>query len=401
MRRPLRDFRRLRHVLVSSLALAIVIHLPTICTTFTSPSLYQTSRDVCKFAYVTTVSPTCVPTDAHPSCWNVLVTSGSHPTKHRLSLPENHGNFLSSELALLHRLNGCQSLKECNSSTPCSYGVEDPSDAFWLRRYANSSKFVVLFNIGLVSLIFFICAIVVDGSIFYPHRQGLALASASVLIMLSISALLYVLLVPRHFQFALYGKGVWNSIAYVFIIFFIASLLPAFAVIWISTVLFFIFFLGFMFEHALIVLFSTVHFVVVFVAYQVANTALHVRLVYFSDDEDSDETEYEARLLAMGENFMRRIRSNWFIRRLPRILEERALQITQNHMPDHVHEQLLRESSLSQVVEETHTNQDPNRTSLPLLSTPSQSVPSRLHQNTVEAPGVNEASPLLSSDSIS
>lgn len=397
MRSRPRQPRQLVQILISAVAFAILVHFHSVRTVFRSTVFHPSVRHICHFTYVNIASPLCGPTDSRLVCWQLVVTSQERPTPHRLSVPAGHGNDTLSplELTLLLKLRGCMSRDTCRTSVPCSYGIEDPSDVFWLRRYSESSKFVVLFDIGLATLIFFICAIIVDCSIFYPHRQGIALGSASALLMLGLASLLYVLIVPRSMQFSLYGSGAWNSIAYVFVVLVIATLLPAFAVIWISSVLFFIFFLGFIFEQVLVVLLGTFHFITVFIVYQLSNMVLHVRLVYFPDDDDVDEHDYDARLLAMGETFLRNIRSNWFISRLPRMLEERALQFTQNHMPDHVHEQLLRENVVPQLEFESVDDLAQIHSS---ASGSSQALPSQAQHNEAGTSNVTEATPLLNSN---
>lgn len=334
---------------------------------------WHTSR-LCRFVHVA-LSPSCHVDDAAAvaQCnWSISVTSWSRPRPHRLTRRSSstqpdtrYAHLLTSEQTLLRQLDGCDSTATCNTSVPCAYGIEDPSDAFWLRAYNETSKFVVLLHVGLASLIFFVAAIIADGTIFYPRRMGLALESASALILIALSALLYVLLVPRNLQFALWGRGPWNTIAYIFIILLIAVLLPALAVIWISWVMFMIFVIGFLFEHVIVVALATIHFLAVLVMYQISNTALHVRLVYFpggrnahgseddlsltddsvatANDSPTQDVEYDRQLLAIGSTFVRRVRSNWFVERVPHMIEERAMQTMQAHMPDHIHAQLFQE----------------------------------------------------------
>lgn len=351
------------HVFLSSLLFGVFIealfspwHSHTVRK---SPVAIVPSRSTvyeCRFVYVQALSHFCnllSPSHTHIPCqWHVFVTSTLNPHLHTLRPPHTFtlthplsstSPALSpSEQSLLLRLNGCHSEKACNATTPCTYNLEDPSDALWLRAYENSSRFVVLFNIGIASLLFFLAAIVVDGSIFHPHRSGLADASASSLIMLSLASLLYVLIVPYDLQFALHGKGILQSVAYVLTICVLAILLPAIAVIWLSTSIFLIFLIGLVFEYSMLILFATLHFFIVLFIYQVESTILHVRLVYFANDE-ADEAEHDRQLLAAGVAFLLRVRSNLLFGRISRVVEERALRVIQNHLPQHVTRQFLQE----------------------------------------------------------
>lgn len=252
--------------------------------------------------------------------------------------------FLPSELHVLERIKGCKSTSSCeNSSVTCTYGIEDPSDAFWLRDYNSGIKFVVLFKIGIATLAFFVAAILSDGSIFYPHRVGVSILSGSVLIMVALSAFLYILLVPRTSQLSLYGGGAWQSLGFIVIVITIAALLPGLAVIWVNICVFCVFFVGFFLEQLVYAGIGILHFLGVLTLYQAENTLLHLRLIYFRDIVE--DAEFDRQLVIMSTRFLRRVRGNWYLRRVPRALEEDALQFVENLLPDHLYEELMPEDA--------------------------------------------------------
>lgn len=305
-------------------------------------------------SYFSCLKPTSHLHSPSPCSWRILVTSTRVPRPHVLRLPTVNANtdnllaslgsyqLLPSELLLLARLNGCDSKISCNTTAPCSYGLEDPSDALWLRAYQCCSKFVVLFNIGLASLLFFVAAIIADGSVFYPLRSGLSDAPASSLIMLSLASLLYIVIVPPKLQFALYGKDSLNTICYIFSICTLAVLLPAIAVVWLSTILFVVTLVGFVFEYAILLTITTLRLFFVVVRYQVESTSLRLRSIYFAHDTTA-QSENDHQLLNAGVNFLLRVRNNFLFERVSHAIEEHALQVIQNHMPDRVARQVLEE----------------------------------------------------------
>lgn len=412
--------RRLIHVLFASLAFGIVINFNSFKSTFTqhrqysgASALLRTSStaddDTCPLIKVNRVQshPSSICShlnssysDSILSCWQLHffnVTDLSISSTRFNTDMKQLETLDDSKVTVLRTLDGCNSVSSCSNNhiklLNCSYGVEDPSDVLWLRAYAETSKFVVLFNIGLSTLFYFVLAIIVDGSIFYPHRQGISISSASIMILIALASLFYILIIPTSLQFSLYGDGILNSLGYIITIILLALSLPALAVIWLSSLLFFIFFLGFLAEFLFILLLAIGHFILTFMVYQITNIFLHVRLIYFPDDEaynnanaaanannndqelglmnnnnnadddngsSNNENSYDVQVLSMGQSFLRSIRSNWFIARIPRILEDRALQLTQNNMPDHVHEQLFR-SNVPHVDFDDLTDDDQNQ----------------------------------------
>lgn len=371
----------------------------------------------CRFVYVREFSQSCVTFQTShphlPCVWHALVTSELRSQPHKIRPPLSARftdassasvvKLLPSERMLMARLNGCCSEASCNATTQCSYGTEDPSDALWLRAYSRTSKFVVLLNIGVASLVFFLAAVITDGSVFYPHRPGLADASASALIMLSLASLLYVLVVPTELQFALHGKGSFQTIAYVFSICLLAILLPAIAIIWLSTTIFLIFLVGFLFEYAFLIIIATLHFLIVLVLYQVECTVLHVRLVYFAND-DVDEAEHDRQLFTVGSKFLSRVRSNLLFTRLSRVVEDRALQVIRNHLPERVSTQFLQQhvpqisfDDLEDIAAQSDTNTF-NPTHQPPPSPPTQPIPAPTPHTHIRNVSVTENSPLIRSN---
>lgn len=277
----------------------------------------------------------------HTCFWNITVVSKSASDSRPLLAARNH--FLNSrELALFKKLDGCNSTSECgNEELYCSYGIEDPSDALWLREYESSTKFVVIFKVGIASLLFFVSALICDGSIFEPRRPGISNSVASFLLLVAISSLLYILLIPRNLQLSLYGSGPLQSAGFVVLVMTIAAMLPGVAIIWINVAVFFVFFLGFLLEQAVYVFVGILHFLGVLSLYQVENAFLHLRIIYTHDV--LEQAEFDNRLLTMSRRFLSRIRQNWYLQRLPRAMEEDAMQIVSNVLPEHLYDELLHE----------------------------------------------------------
>lgn len=309
----------------------------------------QLYPDLCRITWVKQLAQTSCdyrksPRSLKEPCrWDIRVRSSRRPHPHALSLADNT-TFTASEVLLLRQLDGCESSSTCkNETVTCVYGIEDPSDAFWLRDYETNSKFVVIFRVGFASLLFFLVAIFCDGSIFYPHRPGaFSISSASILAIIAFASLLYLLIVPQHLQLSIYGGGIWQSVGYVFIILMIAGTLPGIAVAWVSVCLFLIYFLGFFVEQLLCMLAGILHYFGALSLYQAENTLFHLRLIYYRDVED--EAELDQRLLDMSHRFLRRVRGNFFMYRVPSALEQDGLQVVQNTIPDHLFDELFHES---------------------------------------------------------
>lgn len=291
--------------------------------------------DVCKLISV----------EAHPfllnsSSWAVSAVSTTNPVEHSLHI--EHHYISPHDIRILKTLDGCKSISQCkNTTVPCKYNVGDPSDAFWIRDYNNSTKFVVIFRVGLASLFFFIASIISDGSIFYPHRPGFSVFSGSVLIMIGLASLIYVLIVPRNLQLSLYGAGPWQTTGYICLVTLAAALLPAIAIIWVNSCVFLIFFIGFLFEQLLYAFMGIMHFFGVLTLYQAQNTFLHLRLIYLRDI--AEVVDFDHQLVVMSNRFLGRVRQNWYLRRVPTALDEDALQMVENLLPEHLLDEISQE----------------------------------------------------------
>lgn len=306
--------------------------------------------EICKIVYVHLLTPSFCESnglsstrDADPCRWQVRVVSSKISKVHPISLEESD-QYTKEEVSLLRELDGCNSSETCkDTSTPCTYGIEDPSDAFWLRSYDRDSKFVVIFRIALASLLFFLASIISEGSIYYPHRPGsFSLLSASTFSIIALSALLYLLVVPRKYQLSLYGDGVWQSLGYCSIILTIAGALPCITVLWISICLFAIYFLGFLVEQILCMIAGTLYYLGALFVYQAQHTMNELRVMYGGGSED--QAELDRRALQLSEAFLRRVRGNAFLFRIPEALEQDGIQVVGNTLPEHLFEELLHES---------------------------------------------------------
>lgn len=222
--------------------------------------------------------------------------------------------------------------------------------------------------------------------------------------MLSLASLLYILVVPSEFQFALHGKGSFQTIAYVFSICVLAVLLPAIAIIWLSTTIFAIYLVGFLFEYSILLIIATFHLLVVLLVYQIECTVLHVRLVYFAND-DLDEAEHERQLFSVGAKFLARVRNNLLFTRLSRVVEDRALQVIRNHLPERLSSQFLEQNVPHVAFEDLDDNDESmnannfNAIHRPAPPPPVQPIappPVHIHDHNAS---ITESSPLLQPNS--
>lgn len=320
-----------------------------------------------------------------PCRWNILVRNAKRPQLHSLSVYDEE-KFTKREVSFLQRLEGCKSLSTCgNGTVPCTYGIEDPSDALWLRDYQQFSKFVVIFRIGLATLLFFLVSVIVDGSIFYPHRTaGFSTSSASMMAIIAFASLLYVLVVPRQLQFCLYGAGTWQSIGYIFTILMIAGALPGVVVAWVSFCLFFIYFLSFLMEQIVCMLTGILHYLGALTLYQAENTLIHLNRMYNRDFDR--QVDLDRRLLEISERFLRRVRGNAFLYRVPTALEQDGIQVVESTIPDHLFDELFQENILEIDFENIEgSNED--------TSTPQSTEETPLLQSTATTPLLQQSSP--------
>lgn len=331
--------------------------------------------DICKLVLVKHLEPaschessflSAPPTE--PCRWDINVVSAKKPEPHRISRVGSD-KYTEKEVRLLRELDGCDSSAECkNESLSCTYGIEDPSDALWLRDYREGSKFVVIFRVGLASLLFFLVSIISDGSIFYPHRPGsFSFLSASLCALIAAAAVLYLLIVPRKYQLALYGRSLWQSIGYIFIVLMMAGVLPGLAIVLVGFCLFVIYFLGFMVEQLFCVIAGILYYLGALSAYQAENTLFHLSLIYYRNVEE--EAELDRRLLQMSERFLRRVRGNFFLYRIPAALEQDGIQVVENTLPDLLFDEMVQES-IPHVDFETLEEVDENSTSQSNVRTP-------------------------------
>lgn len=302
---------------------------------------------ICHLSHISLLSPLhCSLPGVHPDpqdlsnpCrWRLLARSNDSIV--RLVRPFRYP-YTAQEVSWLRQLDGCDNQSSCaNRSVTCQVGVEDPSDALWLRDYQQTSKFIVIFRIGAFSLVFYILAILAEGSIFYPHRPGsFAPNTASIFAIIASAALLYVMIVPRKWQISLWGAGWMNTVLYILTILTIAALLPAVTISWVSFCLFAIFFVGFVVEQILCLIAGILHYLGALSVYQAANTLFHLRLIY--NRRVDNETQLDRELLVMSSNFLERVRRNVFLYRVPQALEQDGLQVVESTLPDHLFEELV------------------------------------------------------------
>lgn len=274
---------------------------------------------VCKLASVHAADTNChyqlssVPKASSPCLWRISVISTLNLQPHPLHL-HNHTTLSPKENNLLTRLDGCNSTAQCrNEQVNCTYGIEDPSDAFWLREYNQGIKFVVMLKIASVSLIFYVAAILSDGVILSSHEQILPISTAKCLILISLSSFLYVVLVPRKMQAPLYGGTVLQTCTFLLIVLTAAYLLPAFALLWINTYLFLRAFFCFFLDQILTVTIGLFHYLGALSLFHAQYTQLCIRQIYLSLPEE----QYNHRLVALSEQLVERMRSSSYLNRAP------------------------------------------------------------------------------------
>lgn len=333
--------------------------------------------EICKVVLVHFLEPSFCrdtklssPPDTEPCRWQINVVSLKRPDVHLIGREEPE-KYTPREVSLLRELDGCNSSESCkNESLPCAYGIEDPSDAFWLRKYDRESKFVVMFQIAFASLLFFLVSIISEGSIYYPHAPGsFSLLSAATLSIIALSALLYLIIVPREYQLSLYGQGLWQSFGYCCIILTVAAALPFLTVVWISFCLFAIYFLGFFVEQLLCMIGGTLYYLGALFAYQAEHTLYELRLMYGGGNQD--QAEIDRQVLQMSETFLRRVRGNVFLYRIPEALEQDGIQVVGNTLPEHLFDEMVQENVPQIDFEGLDDSPDENApSSTPTVTTP-------------------------------
>ncbi|KAI0567805.1 hypothetical protein FGB62_1g659 [Gracilaria domingensis] len=297
---------------------------------------------ICKLARVAYDASACRPTRrelftrSEPCVWNLSVVSDVIRERHPLVLPADTA-LSPQQVRLLTRLDGCNSTEQCAGETvDCTYGIEDPTDAFWWREYNHGIKFVVMMKIGFLSLVFYIAAIISDGTIFSPHRPSIASNVASVLILIALSALLYIRLVPRKMQYSLLGGDLFQTTAVLLIILTTAVLLPAMAVIALNFVIFSVTFLWFFVEQCLSVIVGFLQFLAGLSLFNIQHTYLCLRQIYFN----GTDAEYEQQLVSNSERFLQQMRNNWFLTKVPRFFLENADLAVRTVLSEHLHDQV-------------------------------------------------------------
>jgi len=102
-----------------------------------------------------------------------------------------------------------------------------------------------------------------------------------------------------------------------------------------------IYFVGFLIEQIFCMAAGILHFLGALCLFHVENAVLHLRLIYLRDIEE--EEDLDRRLLELSRSFLRRMRDNWFLSRIPTALEEDGLQIVETTLPSVLYEALIQE----------------------------------------------------------
>lgn len=312
-----------------------------------TPVTKSSPLHLCKLASVSFLPPSACPRPPSHQCrWQLKAIPIPKPcmikpsTLLKLSLPETYPYYTSHQLRILSQLDGCNSTLSCtHPPIHCAPSIEDPSDALWLRHYNTGSKFLVILRVAFLSLIFYIAAIICDASLFRPHRPGsFAASSAAALAIIACAALLYILVVPREWQLSLWGAGWWQTLCYVSLILAIAAALPGVTVVWVNFCLLVIYFLAFVVEQMFCVLAGVLHYFGALTLYQLEYTLFHLRLIYYRHVEE--DVELDQRLLDMSDRFLRRVRGNTFLYRIPNALEQDGLQVVEGVLPEQLYDEL-------------------------------------------------------------
>ncbi|CAN8062076.1 unnamed protein product [Agarophyton chilense] len=275
------------------------------------------NHSLCHFAATPTIA------EAEACAWRIAVVSDTVPRVHPLVFARaSHASPLTPvETRWLVALHACASPSQCaNATVPCAYGVEDPSDALWLREYQHRIKFVVMMKIGFLSLLVYVAAIVADGNIFSPHRSSFAGGVATIFILIAFAASLYIRLVPSRMQYSLLGANLFQTLAFLLIVLTIALILPAAAIIALNLVIFSVTFIWFFLEQTISICVGFVQFLANLSLFNVQHTYLCLRQIYFN----GSESEYDQQLVSNSDSFLQQVRNNWFLHRVPRCFLENA-----------------------------------------------------------------------------
>ncbi|PXF44942.1 hypothetical protein BWQ96_05306 [Gracilariopsis chorda] len=189
-------------------------------------------------------------------------------------------------------------------------------------------------NIAFVTLVFYIAAILADGTFFTPHRPTIATTTATALIMIALSSLLYITIVPARMQFVLFGAGILHSAAFLLIVLTCAFVLPGIAIITLNFTVFLVAFVGFLLDLMLTFLIGVFHFFRGLALYHAQHTYLCLRQIYSNLSED----DYDQQLLAYSDKLLRHARSNWNLHRVPRSLLDSADHAVRTVLPEHLHD---------------------------------------------------------------
>lgn len=165
-----------------------------------------------------------------------------------------------------------------------------------------------------------------------------AASSAAILAIIACAALLYILVVPREWQLSLWGGGLWQTLCYVSLIVAIAGVLPGMTVVWVNFCLLVIYFLAFVVEQVFCMVAGVFHYFGALTLYRLEYMLFHLRLLYYRHVED--EIELDQRLLDMSDRFLRRVRGNVFLYRIPTALEQDGLQVVEGVLPEQLYDEL-------------------------------------------------------------
>lgn len=194
---------------------------------------------------------------------------------------------------------------------------EDPSDALWFRAYDEGAELVVLARAGLLALILFLAAVIVEGAAFQPRRSGLAHSALGGLLLIGLSALLQLLLVPRAWQMPLWGAGPLRTTLCILAVILGAAALPACVLALQTVAVLYWHYVALIVQVLFWVLVGLVHFLYAVVVFYTRNLWIQLRVLYAGDgaDEDSAQDVYIAQL-NVSYNFVSAVGANALLRRV-------------------------------------------------------------------------------------
>lgn len=275
----------------------------------------------------------------YPCFWHVQVQHPSINTSTHLFIDKNHTTLSTNQLHLLKSLNGCKSLSTCkNTSLQCTYGVEDPSDILWLRTYNEDAAFIAMCRICVVTFMFFLAAIISEQSLFTLRNAGLFNETiAFYLVLIGLSSLLYIIVIPDQYQFAIWGDGPVQSFAFCFTIILVAASLPGIVIVSFEITKYLIDIVTYTFVFFFFVFSWLLTFLLIKFIHTIESTFAILKHIYVADENElTDSNDYTNRIAEFNGRFLERVIDSSSLRQIRKFTVDNALRICVKNVEDHL-----------------------------------------------------------------